>query len=61
MIDLKELRTQKGISQKELADKCDVVRQTISNIECGMTKPSVELAKKMAVVLDVEWTIFFDD
>ncbi|BBK61882.1 putative HTH-type transcriptional regulator YqaF [Amedibacterium intestinale] len=61
MIDLKELRTSKGFSQQELATKCDVIRQTISNIECGLSKPSIELAKKLGEVLEVDWTLFFEE
>lgn len=61
MIELKKLREKKNITQQELADECGVVRQTISNIEIGLTKPSVTLAKKMGKVLEVDWTIFFSD
>jgi len=61
LIDLKELRTSKGFSQQELATKCDVIRQTISNIECGLSKPSIELAKKLGEVLEVDWTLFFEE
>lgn len=60
MIDLKELRTSKGLSQQELATKCGVIRQTISNIECGLSKPSIDLAKKLGEVLEVDWTLFFE-
>ena len=60
MIDLKELRTSKGLSQQELATKCGVIRQTISNIECGLSKPSIDLAKKLSEVLEVDWTLFFE-
>ena len=61
LIELKKLREKKNITQQELADECGVVRQTISNIEIGLTKPSVALAKKMGKVLEVDWTIFFSD
>lgn len=60
MIYLKELRTSKGLSQQELATKCGVIRQTISNIECGLSKPSIDLAKKLGEVLEVDWTLFFE-
>ena len=61
MIDLKELRkTSKGFSQQELVMN-DVIRQTISNIECGLSKPSIELAKKLGEVLEVDWTLFFEE
>ena len=61
MIDLKEVRTSKNMSQEELANQCGVIRQTISNIECGLTKPSVELAKKIGKALDFNWIYFFEE
>ena len=61
MSDLKALRLEKGLTQEQLATKCGIVRQTISNIECGVTKPSVDLAKKFAEVLEVDWAEFFEE
>ena len=44
-------RAKHRLSQKELADKCGVSAQTISNIECGYQKPNkVTLAKIDLVV-----------
>lgn len=60
-MNLKNEREKKGMSQSELAEKCGVVRQTISNIECGRAKPSVELAQKIAWQFDFHWTEFFNN
>ena len=60
LINLKDLRTEKGYTQEELATKCDVLRTTISMIESGINKPSVELAKKLGEVLNVDWKGFFE-
>ena len=60
MINLKELRIDAGYTQEELASKCDVLRTTISMIESGINKPSVELAKKLGEVLNVDWKGFFE-
>lgn len=60
LINLKDLRTEKGYTQEELASKCDVLRTTISMIESGINKPSVELAKKLGEVLNVDWKGFFE-
>lgn len=60
MINLKDLRTEKGYTQEELASKCNVLRTTISMIENDVNKPSVELAKKLGEVLDVDWKGFFE-
>ncbi len=61
MSTLRELRINNGMTQKELAAHCGVVRQTISNIELGVTEPSVKLAKKIADVFGVDWYILFEE
>lgn len=61
MVDLKKIREEAGLTQEELANECNVIRQTISNIECGISRPSVETAKLIAKVLDIPWTEFFSD
>lgn len=61
MIDLKEERTKANMTQLELAEKCGVIRTTITEIETGRNKPSVKLAKKIGEVLNLEWTEFFKD
>lgn len=60
MIDLKKVRIEKSLTQEALATECGVQRTTISMIESGENKPSVELAKKIANVLEFEWTEFFE-
>ena len=49
------------MTQQELADKIGVVRTSISNIECGFMRPSVEVAKLIAQELDFDWTEFFNE
>lgn len=61
MIDLRALRRDNGLSQTALAESVGIVRQTISNIECGISAPSVGLAKKLAKVLGVNWYDFFSE
>lgn len=45
---LKELRTEKQLTQQDLADMVGVTRQTIIAIEGGKYAPSLELAFKLA-------------
>lgn len=61
MIDLKKIREAAGMTQEQLAGKVGVVRQTISNIECGLALPSVNTAQSIARVLEIDWFLFFDD
>lgn len=61
MIDLKEKRKEKDMTQEELANRCGVLRTNILNIENGANKPSVNLAKKIGEILEFDWTEFFND
>ena len=50
--NIKSLRKSKGLSQEELAIKLNVVRQTISKWEQGLSVPDAEVLIKLAEVLD---------
>lgn len=53
-------RIEKKLSQKELAEKCDISQVSIARIESGERRPSPELAKKIADVLNFSWTRFYE-
>ena len=57
----KQTREDKGFTQEELAAKIGITRQHIGLIENGVVAPSVEVAKKIAAVLDFNWTKFFEE
>ena len=59
-MNIKELRIKKGLTQEQLANECGVQRTTITMIELGENKPSVELAKKLGVIFEVDWKGFFE-
>ena len=48
-----ELRTKKGISQEELAEKVFVTRQAVSRWETGETVPNIETLKLLSKLFDV--------
>ena len=48
-----ELRTQKGLSQEELAEKVFVTRQAVSRWETGETVPNTETLKLLSKLFDV--------
>jgi putative transcriptional regulator len=57
---LYELRTKKGLTQEELAERIGITRQTVISIEKGNYTPSVLLALKLARVFtkhveDIFW------
>lgn len=52
--NLKQVRRRKGITQKVLAWKAGVSRQTIYNLENSYTIPSIELAYAVATALNTD-------
>lgn len=50
---LRVLRAEKEISQKDLADKVDLSRQTVNSIERGKFNPSIITALKIAEFFEV--------
>lgn len=57
---LKKLRMVNDMTQVELADAVGVHRTTITLIETGRIMPSVDTARRLANVLNVNWTSFFE-
>ena len=51
--NIKVIRKQKGILQKELAEKVGVTHWWLSNIENGLANPGLQLMIRIADTLDV--------
>ena len=60
IMNLKEIRKEKGFTQEQLANECGVQRTTITMIENENNLPSVETAKKLGEVLGIDWKVFFE-
>ena len=56
---LKESRTEKGLSQAELAAMVGVSRNTISSIETGQFNPTAKLALVLCIALDRKFEELF--
>ena len=56
---LKEIRTEKDLSQAELAKLVGVSRNTISSIETGQFSPTAKLALILCVALDKKFEDVF--
>lgn len=50
--NLKTLRKQKGYTQEELATRLNVVRQTVSKWEKGLSVPDAELLLRLSEILE---------
>ena len=51
--NMKYYRKKNGITQAELAEKCNVSNGTIGNIETGITKPSFDLIIELSIALGI--------
>ena len=56
---LKEVRSEKGLSQAALADMVGVSRNTISSIETGQFNPTAKLALIICIALDKKFEDLF--
>ena len=56
-----EMRTQRGLSLRALAELCELSPNTISLIERGATSPSVSTLQRLASALGVHINAFFID
>ena len=59
--NLKRMRKAKGMSQEELAIRLNVVRQTISKWEKGLSVPDSEMLIRLAEVLDTTVTVLLGE
>lgn len=55
-INIKSERLRRGISQEELAEKCDISRNSVSLIETGKINPTIirviDIAKVLGISID---------
>ncbi len=57
--NLKEIRSEQGISQQRLAEMVGVSRNTISSIETGQFNPTAKLALVLCTALDKKFEELF--
>ena len=57
--NLKEIRTEQGISQAQLAAMVGVSRNTISSIETGQFNPTAKLALVLCIALNRKFEQLF--
>ena len=58
---IKKLRNEKGLTQKDLADKYHVTYQAVSKWENGKSKPNIDELKKLADLYDVSINDLIDN
>ena len=57
---LYQKRTQLKLTQNDVALKCSFSRNFYNMIELGKRNPSPKIAKKIAKILNFDWTLFFE-
>ncbi len=57
---IKELRTQLGISQEALANKAELDRTYVTDVENGRRNISVKNLEKLVIALNISITNFFN-
>lgn len=57
---LRKKRTNAGMTQEKIAALAEISRGAYANIESGGRRPSVAVAKRIAAVLEFDWTTFFN-
>ena len=57
---IQKLREQKGISQQDLAAKCNFEKSNMSRLEAGRVNPTLSTLEKVANALDITLTELFD-
>ena len=57
--NLKVVRTERHLSQQQLADMIGVSRNTISSIETGQFTPTAKLALIICIALDIKFEDMF--
>ena len=50
---MKQIRSEKGISQKEMAEKLDTTQQLVSQYETCLVEPTIKRLIEIAQILDV--------
>lgn len=52
--NIKRIRKEKGLTQKQLGEKCGMSESTLRQYELGFRNPKIETVRKIAVALDCE-------
>lgn len=55
-----ELRKEKNMKQREVAEMTKFSRPQYANIELGIRNPSVHGAKQLGLILGFDWTRIFE-
>lgn len=58
---MRQRRKELELTQVQLSAKANVSIRSISHAEMGVRNPEVPIAKRLAAVLDEDWTKFYEE
>ena len=58
--NLRELRLELNMSQAKFAQRLNVSQAQISNLECGKTEPTINIAFAIVQKFDISWEELLD-
>lgn len=58
---IKELRIERGLTQEELADRAELTKGFISQIERNLTSPSIATLEDVVLALGMDFSSFFSE
>lgn len=58
---LRKIRKNKDMTQSEFSEFINVPVTTYASWEQGVRNPSIDKAKEVSKILDIDWTIFFEN
>ena len=61
MLNLRDKRKEKNLTQCQVAEQSNISLCFYCQIENQQRNPSVDVAKKIAKVLGLDWTLFFEN
>ena len=50
---IKELRTERGLTQKQVAEHIGLTKNALGNYEAGIREPSLDILRKLCDLFDV--------
>lgn len=58
---IREIRKERGLTMKQVADMVQVSEAVISLIETGKRRPSIRVAKRLGKLFGIRWEDFYKD
>ena len=56
-----ELRKEKDLTQMAIASLAGITRAYYAQLELALRSPSIRVAKRLAEILEIEWTTFYNE